>query len=124
MFLCVWQSLPVAWSDALRTDISRGVPHVGLHELHDSDSPQRKVEKASAENVLKQHKACGVVTDRCRGSFSSPLQWLANETYVQYLFVQLPVSLISGELKIAPCCRQHPAGDNVRTPGIRVPAQC
>ena len=32
-----------------------------------------------------------------------PAAWLANETHVRYLFVELPVSLISGELKTAPC---------------------
>ena len=46
-----------------------------------------------------------------------PAAWLANEAHVQFLFVELAVSLISGEL------RQHSAGDNVRTPGIRVPTQ-
>src|SRR6516162_3008656 len=105
MLLCVWQSLQFAWCDALRADISRGVPHAGLHELHDSDSPQRKVEKASAENVLKQHKACGVVTDRRIESFSS---W-------QHCQQQSTLS---------PALPTSPAGDNVRTPGIRVPAQC
>jgi hypothetical protein len=64
-----------------------------------------------------------VVTDRSSRVILEPAAWLANETHVQFLFVELAVSLISGELKTAPCCRQHPAGDNVRTLGVRVPTQ-
>src|SRR5262249_12534870 len=102
MFLCVWQSLPIAWCDALRADISRGVPHAGLHKLHDSDSPQRKFEKASAENVLKQRKACGGVTDRCCGPFSS--QQRCQQNTCSLLFAVLLVSLIHSELKTEQIC--------------------
>jgi hypothetical protein len=71
LLLCIWQSLLLAWSHALRADIPRGDPYADIHEPGHSASQQRKAEMASAENVLKRHKACGLATDRCTESFSS-----------------------------------------------------
>ena len=57
----------LAWSHALRADIPRADPHVDLHKPRHSASPQRKVERATTENGLKQHKACGVAVSLISG---------------------------------------------------------